>query len=103
MPRTSHLTDNATGGIVTSGMSNKEEVGRRVRSAREAAGINGAELARRTGLRPDQVSRYEHGHIMPGHAALSSIALATGVTVDWLLMGRGEGPGASAPTGTDGA
>lgn len=68
----------------------------RIRAARQSTGKKGYQFAEDVGLRPEQLSRYENG-VTPQVDALARIAVAAGVTVDWLLTGRGEGPTGNAP------
>jgi transcriptional regulator with XRE-family HTH domain len=49
-----------------------------IRQARSEAGINQAELARRTGIHSSVLSAYEHGRRQPSVAALAKIARACG-------------------------
>lgn len=69
--------------------------GERVREARRRQGWSQGELSRRTGLRPETISRLETGKHGVGSDSASAIADATGVTIDWLLHGDGGAtPGA---------
>ncbi len=45
-------------------------------------------FAHQIGMKPQQLNRYETGTV-PGRVVLEKIAAATGVSVDWLLTGRG--------------
>lgn len=57
-----------------------EEAGflaRRVREAREVAGLSERELAEGAGVSPEYISRVETGDIIPNHFALGKIAKST--------------------------
>lgn len=70
------------------------DVGARIKLARETSAIepSAAAFARRV-LDVDAASlwRWEHGSV-PSAERLHQIARATGVTVEWLLTGEGDGP-----------
>lgn len=57
----------------------------RLREEREKAGISQRELARRCGLSPTQVYRYEIGDNEPSAVVLGNMARELGVTTDYLL------------------
>lgn len=65
-------------------------------------GESDAAFARRLGLQPQHLSNYRNGHHGLSLQTAVLVARATGVTLDWLLMGRGRqyfdhaGPEASA-------
>lgn len=61
-----------------------EEIGDRIRLARERAGLRQQDLADLIGMSTRQVQNYEAGESKQ-YAKLRSIAVATGVTVEWLL------------------
>jgi HTH-type transcriptional regulator, cell division transcriptional repressor len=67
-------------------------VGRRIRAAREASEIGGAEFARRIGIEARTLYRLEGGANAPSAGVLAAIAQALGITTDWLLTGEGDGP-----------
>src|SRR5215217_2875437 len=52
------------------------DIGRRIRDVREALGMPAAELARRVGVAPNTVWRYEFGEREPSMAMLEKIARA---------------------------
>lgn len=61
-------------------------VGWRIRMAREFAGLDQGQLAERTQIARNTISNYENGattRVKPLY--LRQIALATGVSLDWLL------------------
>lgn len=59
---------------------------RRLRLARDSAGLTQVELAARIGMSRDRVSDYENGAALPSDA-LSAICEALDVSADWLLFG----------------
>jgi transcriptional regulator with XRE-family HTH domain len=66
-------------------------IGRRLRDAREAAGLSLRELAQRVGLRDHTVLiKYERGETPPSSARLLSLARALGCSAAALLAGRDE-------------
>ena len=62
-------------------------LGARLRIAR--GGMSQGELAEEIGCNTSQVSRWEHGHYAPNLEHLTSIALATGASMDRLILGEG--------------
>jgi transcriptional regulator with XRE-family HTH domain len=76
-------------------------LGDRLRQAREAAGLKKAELALKTGLSKSQIGRIENGKSSSPVRTVKDLARTLGVTVEWLLTGKGEmrpdyGPAAGA-------
>ena len=62
-----------------------------LRTAREAAGLSGAEVARRTGLAAETISRLETGaYTNPTYQTLARYAAAVGVR---LVLTAESGPG----------
>lgn len=57
--------------------------------------LNGADLARITGLTPTAISRYRQGRV-PAAEELLRLSDALGVDMKWLLTGDGSGPRAPA-------
>lgn len=66
-----------------------ETLGERIRRLRQEKGWTQRELARRAGLKPAAISKYELGIYQPSLAVLIAIADALGTTTDHLL---GSGP-----------
>lgn len=62
-----------------------EPLGGRIRRLRQEKGWTQRELARRVGIKPSGISKYERGTYQPGLAALKSIAEALGTTTDHLV------------------
>jgi transcriptional regulator with XRE-family HTH domain len=67
------------------------EVGNRVRSARQRAGIKAAELASMLGLERDKLSKIEHGKRRVAPIELPRLAAALGVSAKYLLEGAQSG------------
>lgn len=61
------------------------DIGTQISSAREAAGVTQAELARRIGRLRQAVYRYEVGERTPSALVLREIAVALEVSADQLL------------------
>ena len=77
----------------------------RMHLARVRAGhANASEFARQVGVAPNSVYRYERGDQSPSVHIAAKWAELTGVTTDWLISGKGEGPKADSleSTGTQG-
>lgn len=55
----------------------RQQLGRRLRAARERAGLSGAEVARRTGIVQSKVSRVETGRLVASAAEVDAWAAAT--------------------------
>jgi len=64
---------------------------KRLKEAREMAGLSQSQVARRVGVEQSTYARYESGTRSPNPQLLSKIANVLGVSVDWLL-GRSESP-----------
>lgn len=65
--------------------------GDRVTGAREAAGLEQAELAKRLGVKVKTVRGWENDQAEPRANKLSMLAGILGVSMMWLLSGQGEG------------
>lgn len=65
----------------------RDNLGRRIRQARKAAGKNQADVP---GVAQNTMSRYERGELSPSAEALLVLASALDVSVDWLLTGDGD-------------
>ena len=59
--------------------------GERLRQVRESRGISQSELARRLGINPTQINRYENGLTDPSLQQIIRIGNELGVTIDYLL------------------
>src|SRR3990167_5017848 len=68
-----------------------DEIRDRLRRARALAGLHAHELGALAGLAEAHVGAIERGTIArPSAATLSAIARVLGVSLDWLIDGRGE-------------
>lgn len=72
----------------------------RMREARIVAGLSQSEVARRLGVQPHTVYRYERQGLTPSVNLLAELADTLGVSLDWLV--RGVGSAAEASPGTEG-
>ena len=63
-----------------------EEMGRRMESARETAGLTVSQLSFRTEIGETLVRRYLRGETEPGATRLARIAKVLAVNADWLLQ-----------------
>jgi transcriptional regulator with XRE-family HTH domain len=66
-----------------------EEIGDRIKQARDRAGLRQEDLADLIGMSTRQIQNYEAGESKQ-YAKLRAIAEATGVRVEWLLHGDEE-------------
>ncbi len=64
------------------------EIGARVRAVREGRALTQQEVAERSGLGPEQISRIENGRRRPRAKTLRRLAEALGVAVEYLTTGR---------------
>lgn len=80
-------------------------VGDRIREGRGAKGLSQNDLARTLNTTPMSISRWERGIASPSIRFCEAMAEAFGVSLDWLISGKGEAPSAESlkATGTDGA
>ena len=70
-----------------------DQLGTRLRSAREAAGITQDDLARMSGVKGPTIYRYEKGRISAPRADIAlALSESLGVTVRWLLTGELDAP-----------
>jgi transcriptional regulator with XRE-family HTH domain len=75
-------------------------LGDRLRRARKKAGLSQGALAREASVSASAVSQWESpGGTKPNLERLCSIAMATRVSLDWLLTGKGSA--SHKPTGGD--
>ena len=69
------------------------ELGVRLRSVRELAGLSARELAVLANLAPSLVGHIELGRVQhPRAETLAELARVLGVSLDWLIRGEGDGP-----------
>lgn len=71
-------------------------VGRRIAQAREMAGMTQEQLSEHLGVRLATVRRWEDGRSGPRANRTVTIAGLLGVSISWLMMGRGEAPSEGA-------
>lgn len=71
-------------------------IGGRIRARRLAIGAGQDALARRLGVSPQQIHKYEQAQNRVTGARLLLIAEALGVTVGWLVGEENEGPAEGA-------
>lgn len=64
-----------------------QSIGSRIRQARRRLGVSQEHLAQSCEMRATTVSRHETGRAVPGGVALVRLALALGVTAEWLVFG----------------
>ncbi len=76
--------------------------GDRLTGAREAAGIDQSDLARRLGVKPRTIRAWENDQAEPRANMVRMLAGLLGVSLMWMLSGRGDGPsGPSERLGDD--
>lgn len=69
------------------------DCGRRMRLARELAGVPARALSLAAGASPSIVNQIEIGRVeSPSANLLNAIAGLLGISLDWLVTGRGKGP-----------
>ena len=79
-------------------------LGDRITGAREAAGLSQTELARRFGVRLATIRAWEDDQADPRANKLQMLAGLLGVSIMWLLTGKGDGldsPAQNAPLPDD--
>lgn len=67
-------------------------LGDRIAGAREAAGLSADELADRLGVKRSTLRKWEEDLSEPRANRLQMLAGMLGVSLSWMLTGRGEGP-----------
>jgi phage repressor protein C with HTH and peptisase S24 domain len=67
---------------------NVEDIGGRIRAARDVANLSQSALSRKVGVSATTIQNYESGKFPKGEFAIS-LANALGCTLDWLLAGKG--------------
>lgn len=61
------------------------QIGARITQAREKKGLKKADLARRLGIKPVNITQWENGTTRPDVERLPAVAKELGVSVEWLL------------------
>jgi transcriptional regulator with XRE-family HTH domain len=79
-------------GSMWSEARDRDDIGGRIRRAREAANFSGAQLARRLGVKTATVTAWEAGRSEPRANRLTMLAGFLGVSPTWLLYGLGDAP-----------
>ena len=69
-------------------------LGDRIAGGREVLGIGQEELARQIGVRLDTLRKWEDDRAEPRANRVQMLAGILGVSLSWLLTGKGEGPDA---------
>lgn len=82
-------------------METSKDIADRLKLARSRLGISARELDRRAGLTQGHTSLIETGERSIEAATAAKLATALGVSLDWLVMGRGVGPDTPSKTGTE--
>lgn len=62
----------------------------RFKQLREALRLNQGEIAAKTGVHLQTISRYERGELRPSGKKISALVQTVGVNPTWLLTGEGE-------------
>ncbi|SDZ49370.1 Helix-turn-helix [Jannaschia faecimaris] len=75
--------------------------GDRLTGAREIAGLDVEELARRLGVKPKTIRAWEEDRAEPRANRVSMLAGLTNVSLVWLMTGAGEGPALSSAESAD--
>ncbi|MDO5630382.1 MAG: helix-turn-helix domain-containing protein [Paracoccus sp. (in: a-proteobacteria)] len=70
----------------------KATLGDRITAARESAGLERRELAQQLGVRLRTLRGWEHDEREPRANQVQMLAGMLGVSLIWLMTGRGEGP-----------
>ncbi|WP_420453412.1 helix-turn-helix domain-containing protein [Ilumatobacter sp.] len=73
------------------------DIGARIASARTTIGLSVGDVADRLGVRTSTVEKWEQGGTSPRGHHVSKIAGMLGVSVSWILIGRGVPPTSSDP------
>jgi transcriptional regulator with XRE-family HTH domain len=67
-------------------------LGDRIAAAREAAGLSAKALAQNLGVKTETLARWEEDRADPRANRIQMMAGILGVSLSWLLTGKGEGP-----------
>ena len=70
------------------------QIGRRLTEARDAAGLSQRELADHLGVKESTITKWESGERSPRGQRVSKLAGILGVSLSWILVGRGVEPSA---------
>lgn len=80
-------------------LDDEHHIGARLAHARTAAGLSQREMADRVGVKESTIEKWESGVTSPRGHRLSKLAGMLGVSISWILMGRGVEP--SHPESSD--
>jgi len=84
-------------------MAKPSALGERLKVARLAAGLSASGLSLAAGATRSVVQQIESGEIQAPRAELvGHLADTLGVSLDWLVFGRGGAPAPRSKTGTEG-
>lgn len=70
-------------------------LGNRLRSAREAKGLEPSQVAQRLGITEGAVRHHENGTRTPKSQTIALYSRLYGVSMDWIMRGAGPGPNPS--------
>jgi transcriptional regulator with XRE-family HTH domain len=70
------------------------QIGERLAEARNAVGLSARELADHLGVKASTIARWESGEESPRGQRVSKLAGILGVSLSWILVGRGVEPSA---------
>ncbi len=73
----------------------ERQIGRRLAEARDAAGLSRRELADHLGVKESTIAKWESGERSPRGQRVSKLAGILGVSLSWILVGRGIEPHAA--------
>lgn len=73
-------------------LDDEHHIGERLAQARVAAGLSPREVADRIGVKESTVAKWEAGETSPRGHRVSKLAGMLGVSISWILMGRGVEP-----------
>ena len=73
------------------------QIGVRLRDARDAAGLSRRELADHLGVKESTIGKWESGERSPRGQRVSKLAGILGVSLSWILVGRGVKPSGNDP------
>lgn len=79
-------------------LDDEHHIGERLARARLAAGLTQREVADRIGVKESTIGKWESGETSPRGHRVSKLAGMLGVSISWILMGRGVEPARGAAT-----
>lgn len=69
----------------------------RLRAVRDSLSLTQGEMASRLGVPYRTYQNYEQGKTAPKVASLVALSASSGISLDWLILGRGEQAGCASP------